>query len=615
MRSLRQFRSFRTSSQWRNKQVPVERPKYVPPAAILEDKSIPIEKKSLSRGLAMNKFEKDFLIYPEYTNIEDLDAIKGFLVKLGRELDLALKPDRTKLDGTMKVLIENNVFASLVHDEFGGLGFGNKDKLLLSETLGSRDLSLFMNVNVVQLAVRILETYGFPEQREKYLPLLASGQYRPALCILDDTVEDAEETKVTTYQGHEGVLDGRKINVINAEGANLLLVIAKSTMGSVKERFCYVIENPPESGSIVIKPKTTQGLLGARICDVEFHSVRVKADQVVGDATSAPDILSDYLTTNRTYYGAAVVGFLKQLCDELCHYANSHLYGTKPLSLNPAAQTTMSNLCMEIYVLETMVYYLGGLQDEGLFLLNDVEHSIIQRCANRVLRQGIITITEIAGLSAVDTTFDYEKKIRDAVTLLSMNLPEMTLIRSISLPVIDSYVQNSSEKHSLSARLNFKNIFFGKRNSAYHSPLPTHFIAEHAHPSLENCCRGLEEHTSRFSHLLSKVCSGYGKNLKKDYYTLSSIANILELNLGMMSTISRASRSYSIGIRNSDLELWWTMFYCTQSLKSAINQMDGLQHYMDLVTTNPTITAIGSTAFESKGYPIENVVERNCKVY
>ncbi|KAI6233805.1 Protein CBR-GEI-9 [Aphelenchoides fujianensis] len=318
MRSLRQFRLLHSTARCRTKQVPVERPEQIPQAVILEDKTVPIEKKSLSRGMALNRFEKasssDFLIYPEYTKMDELDAIKGYLTKLGRELDLALGKKNSDLSAASEVLLQNDVYAAFVHREFGGMGFGIKDKLLLAETLGSRDLSLFLNVNVVQLAARFLETYGLTEQREKYLPLLAAGKCRPALCFLDDTTDEADETKVVAHQGHHGVLDGRKINVLNAENADLFFVIARNTIGKTQERYCYVVENPPASGGqIVVKPKSTQGLHGAKICDVEFNSVPVKPESVVGDATAAPDILSDYLTTNRTYFGAAVVGFLKQL--------------------------------------------------------------------------------------------------------------------------------------------------------------------------------------------------------------------------------------------------------------------------------------------------------------
>jgi alkylation response protein AidB-like acyl-CoA dehydrogenase len=66
------------------------------------------------------------------------------------------------------------------------MSFNHKDSLLLSEALARRDLSLFVNVDRVHMAARILEIYGNVEQREKYLPKIASGQCKPALCFIDD---------------------------------------------------------------------------------------------------------------------------------------------------------------------------------------------------------------------------------------------------------------------------------------------------------------------------------------------------------------------------------------------------------------------------------------------
>jgi hypothetical protein len=50
------------------------------------------------------------------------------------------------------------------------------------------------------------------------------------------------------------------------------------------------------------------------VSDVEFKSVVVGPEDVIGDVAVAPDIVSDYLTTNRTFHAAAVIGFLKKIC-------------------------------------------------------------------------------------------------------------------------------------------------------------------------------------------------------------------------------------------------------------------------------------------------------------
>jgi len=318
------------------------------------------------------------------------------------------------------------------------------------------------------------------------------------------------------------------------------------------------------------------------------------------------------LITNRTFHASAVVGFLKKICEDLTQFANSNLIGFQRLSDTPSVQATMSDLAMSIFVLETMTYYLGGLDDENLFLLNDIEHSIIQRVANRTLRQGILTISEISGFAAVDTTFEYDKKIRDAVTLLSLSLPDLTLVRSIALPVVDSYIQNSGKDMKLSSSVNLKTFFTEKLfMSNFKNPIAVHFIAEHAHPSLEDPCRDLEMNTWRLEHTLGKICKNYGRNIKVDYFTLNALATIIENNLAMISLIARTSRSYSIGLKNSDLELGWALIFSTRASKQSLDNMEALQQYLEIVKVNPSITAFGKAVMDFGGYPIENPLSKN----
>ena len=75
------------------------------------------------------------------------------------------------------------------------------------------------------------------------------------------------------------------------------------------------------------------------------------------------------------------------------------------------------------------------------------------------------------------------------------------------------------------------------------------------------------------SNLLEKVCIGSGTQLRDDYYTLSATANVMEMNLAMLATIARASRSYSIGLHNADLELHWTQSYCNKAMKRSRKYM------------------------------------------
>lgn len=87
-------------------------------------------------------------------------------------------------DNIVALLLKNGIFSTFVPTEYGGIGFNHKNLLCLTEALGI-DLSTFLFVNQTYIASRLIQLYGTEEQKEKYLPKLASFQIKPAFCIND----------------------------------------------------------------------------------------------------------------------------------------------------------------------------------------------------------------------------------------------------------------------------------------------------------------------------------------------------------------------------------------------------------------------------------------------
>ncbi len=68
-------------------------------------------------------------------------------------------------------------------------------------------------------------------------------------------------------------------------------------------------------------------------------------------------------------------------------------------------------------------------------------------------------------------------------------------------------------------------------------------------------CRNLEHSMARCDVIMKALMQSYGRGAKEDYTMLNTLANVVQCNFAMLATISRASRSYSIGLRNADMEV------------------------------------------------------------
>uniref|UniRef100_A0A0N5B628 Acyl-CoA dehydrogenase family member 9, mitochondrial n=1 Tax=Strongyloides papillosus TaxID=174720 RepID=A0A0N5B628_STREA len=588
--------------------------------AAINEANISVEKYSLSRGLSLNKFEKDFFIFPEFTETDDVEEIKKYCSKLTKDLEESFRfsdeNDNCLSGETIKALISNNVCRTFVPKEYGGLQFCQKEQIKVFECLGM-DFSVFQVVNNAKLAVQLLTIYGTEEQKEKYLQGIAEDLIKPAICIYEDDEFDFANMKTEVFgvSSENCKLSGTKINVLNGRTADLYFILCKKKIRETNDNTltCYIIpKNEVSNDEIKIKETSKHlGLKNIQFCSIDFNNISVKKENVLGEEGMGIDIASEIIYRNKLQYAGAVIGYMKNLLKDVSKYCNSTIRGNNRLSDIPAVQKVISDLAMDIYILESVTYYIGGLIDENLMILTDIEENIVNRLSSKVLRNSMQYISEISGLSRSQTLLQKEKICGDIITLLAMNNAEMNVTEQISLATFHSWTQNSRLSKSIKSLSPLKALFQTKSEDQFKNPKLEHYIAEHVHPSLQNACENLENTMSRLNIVIERIAREEGKNIESDYHTLQSLANVVESNLIMSACISRASRSYSIGLRNSDLEVAWTVYLCSNiALKNTID-MESLMQFLKFSRVNQAYLNIGGCVLNSGKYLIESPIERN----
>ncbi|KAI1715448.1 Gex interacting protein 9, isoform a [Ditylenchus destructor] len=353
-----------------------------------------------------------------------------------------------------------------------------------------------------------------------------------------------------------------------------------------------------------------QGLHGVHYSNVKFCDIPVQETDELGVGEETKDMLNEISFTSKPFYGAAVVGYLKKHIGNITEFANTRLEGNLRLSDLHPVQTALTQLAVGVYVLESMIYYLGGLKDENLLLTTDIENAIIQRYANKVMRTAIVSTLDVCGMAAANAEFDFERVIRDVITLQSTSESDLKLVRKITLPAIETYIKSHGSVSNIMSKFTLSKML-AQGMDEFINPKKTHFIAEHVHPSLVNSAHHLETTMSRLHIVIDTLLTDKGIYVKEDYVALQNLATVMENNLGTVAAIARTSRSYSIGLRNSDVELDWTEFYCAHAAKESENILEEIIEYRGLVMKNPRLTAIGKSLFDNKGYCIESPIERN----
>uniref|UniRef100_A0A914CM48 Acyl-CoA dehydrogenase/oxidase N-terminal domain-containing protein n=1 Tax=Acrobeloides nanus TaxID=290746 RepID=A0A914CM48_9BILA len=612
--SLRKVPSFRRfSAETTERKDITERKEWEIKQKEIESK-IPIEKRSVSRGLALNRFEKDFLIYPEYSETDDAEKIKDRVRKIDSELRAALLLESMDKAGTltssvMATLLKNGIYGTFVPKEFGGENLCHKDLACIHEAIG-QDLSTFLNVYNAQLATNLLVFYGSPEHRAKYLPKIASFQCKPAICMHDDLENETLASFTTSVV--KGELNGTKVNVINGKNANLFLILAKNKFSHMdKPNHSWYLLDSSELGHgkvDVVDRHETHGLKALNISKLKFSNISLTHSKELCSAESTKEISAEILSSNQIYHGAAVCGFIKKLLVEITEYANRKVVGNHRLGESMTVQKAIAELGMNLFVLESIVYYLAGLLDENLILATDIENSIVARNVHRTLRQALLTIIDTIGILSTEQGFPYEQRIRDVNTYLSLCLPEFVHMKNIAIPTIESWITNTKYQNVMFKPNIVKKLIFGDSRSK--DPKLQHYIAEHAHPSLAESCTRLEQTMFRFDGALTNICDMSGKRMVKEPASLWNIATVVENNFAMMACIARANRSYCIGLRNADLEITMANTYCMKANEQSKEICEEIWNNLLLSTRNREID-IGKAMLEAGGYCIEIPIEKN----
>ncbi|VDO67179.1 unnamed protein product [Heligmosomoides polygyrus] len=505
---------------------------------------IPVEKASLSRGLIMNKFEKDFLIYPEYTDTDDVKTIQGFTEVLKKTLALTVDREELEKEGSLTdavkgALNDSTIFAALSPSQYGGLGLGFKDRVKVFEDL-SIDWNIFANVESVNALVNTLLLFGSEQLKEKYFPLITAGKLRPLI--------------------------------------------------KEKHYSCYLIDRSE---------------LG------ENDKWEFKRDETTGlKAFDGRQLLTVYATLLGNWeipvYKAQAQAFLlfRSLFGHLNPVLQPHIQHNAVLSDESGFQYAATEFALKVYILESAAYYMAGLLDEHLPVVLDIENALIHLTRD-VLRHSIITSVDLAGLRAIDPAFHFEKDMRDVTTLLSR---DESIVESVAIAALSSWSSVGHKRITNSLKRLFRQE---KLEDELRNPKLTHYVAEHAHPSLQMACQDLEFSLSRVNNVISKLIAEKGKNVQEDFSTLERLVTVIQNHLVMVAVISRSSRSYSIGLRNSDIEIAWATFICSRASRENWFLLEALNDYFGLIRLNPSLLNVGKAIFDMGGYQIESPIERN----
>ncbi|MBB6281865.1 acyl-CoA dehydrogenase family protein [Geobacillus subterraneus] len=265
---------------------------------------------------------------------------------------------------------ELGLLSADIPEEYGGLGLDKVSSAIIAENMapaGGFAISHGAHVGIGSLPIVL---FGTEEQKQKYLPYLATGEKIAAYALTEPgSGSDALGAKTTAKLNAEGthyMLNGEKQWITNSGFADVFVVYAKVDgqhfTAFIVERDFPGVSTGAEEKKMGIKSSSTRTLI--------LQDVPVPKENVLGEIGKGHVIAFNILNIGRYKLGLGAVGGAKRALEITLKYANQRQQFKRPISQFTLTQEKFATMAARLYAAESSVYRTVGLFDERMGLLD-----------------------------------------------------------------------------------------------------------------------------------------------------------------------------------------------------------------------------------------------------
>ena len=313
------------------------------------------------------------------------------------------------------------LFGITIPEEYGGLGLDHTTFAMIFEELSKGWMSVSGIIGTHHVMAHIIARFGTPEQKERILPRLASGELRGALGLTEpEAGSDVQNIQMTAVRdGEEYVLNGSKMFITNGEHGNAIAVLAKTDPDAEPRHrgmSCFIVEKP-SVGLNVGQHLDKLGYRGLDSVELLFQDCRVSTDNLIGGVEGQGFKHVMYgLEGGRINVAARAVGVATAAFEAAIKYAQQrHTFG-QPIAQHQAIQLKLADMATKIQAARLLTYDAAAKKDAGQRV--DLEAGMAKLFASEVCGEVTMEAMRIHGGYGYIKDFDVERYYRDAPLMI-----------------------------------------------------------------------------------------------------------------------------------------------------------------------------------------------------
>ena len=347
------------------------------------------------------------------------DFVRREVEPVAAELD---RDDRVPHD-LIDQMKELGLFGITVPEEYGGMGLDYTTFASIFEELSMGLMSLTGAIGTHHILTYVLTHYGTEEQKENFLPDLASGKKRGGLALTEPGggTDVANLQTTATKDGEEYIVNGSKMFITNGRYGDMFCLLAR-TDRDMEPRHrglsAFVMERgEPGSGFEVGRDLEKLGYRGLDTVELNFNNYAIPADNLIGEEEGVGfgHVMSG-LETGRINVAARAVGVAQAAFNAAIRYAQQRESFGKPIAEHQAIQLKLADMATKIQASRLLVYDAATKKDEGGRI--DLESGMAKLFASEMCGEVTMEAMRIHGGYGFIKESPVERYYRDAPLMI-----------------------------------------------------------------------------------------------------------------------------------------------------------------------------------------------------
>ena len=361
---------------------------------------------------------------------EILSAVRDFvdneILPVANELEHADEYPKDIVDG----LKELGVFGLMIPEEYGGLGESLATYALVVEEIARGWMSVSGVINTHFIVAYMLMQHGTEEQKQRYLPRMATGEVRGAFSMSEPGCgsDVAAITSKAVRDGDDFVLTGQKMWLTNGGSSTLVAVLVRTDEGvdpdaSVyKKMSTFLIEKPEGFGEV--RPGLTipgkiekMGYKGVDTTELIMDGLRLTQDDLLGGVTGKGFYqMMDGVEVGRVNVAARACGLALRAFELGVEYAQQRVTFGKPIAEHQAVAFRLADMATKVEAAHQMMVMAARKKESGE--RNDLESGMAKYLASEYCKEVVEDSFRIHGGYGYSKEYEIERLYREAPMLM-----------------------------------------------------------------------------------------------------------------------------------------------------------------------------------------------------